>query len=101
MHIKDLPNQKGMFPMNYEDLMKLASTTVNRCFLCDAGDIEVMGCFVPGKDEAERYWPTKLKPNKTRTFWYGLCSRCDRMPKKQAAARVEERMEREARAARQ
>ena len=40
-------------------LMSIASTAVNECALCGAKDVEVMGCFVPGQSEAERYWPTK------------------------------------------
>jgi len=87
--------------MNADEMLVLAASTVNRCILCEASDVVVMGCFVPGSGEVERYSPIKPKPNKTRVMWYALCSRCDWLPKEKVAALVEERAERQARAARQ
>jgi len=87
--------------VNHESLLKQASTTVTECALCGAEYTAVMGCFVPEQGEAEHYWPAKLKRGKTRTLWYGLCSICETLPRRAAAFMVEERMERQARAARQ
>jgi len=95
------PSERITMSLTQEDMMRLASTTVNRCAICDVEDIEVLGCFMPPEDEAEQYYPVKLKPGKTRTLWYGLCSICEKLPRRAVACWVEEKMERQARAARQ
>jgi len=74
-----------------EEAFKLAKNNIKYCYLCEKEGIKFVGCFAPDD-------PTKLilgepAPGKIRTYWYGLCEECFKLPDK--AELVEKKMESE------
>jgi len=60
----------------------LAKDNVKCCYLCEKEEIEVMGCFVPDDPEEWEWISGKPALGKTRTYWYGLCEECFKLPDK-------------------
>ena len=77
--------------MKGQEAYEIAKNNVKCCFLCGEDKIEVLGCFVP--NDPTKWISGKPAPGKTRTFWYGLCGECFRLPDK--AKLVEKKMESE------
>ena len=66
--------------MKAQKAYKLARDNVKCCYLCGKEEIKVLGCCVP--DDPTKWISGKPAPGKTRTFWYGLCEECFKLPDK-------------------
>jgi len=76
--------------MNPREAYDLAAMNIQSCYLCGADDLKVLGCFTP---EEPALWPAgPPPPGKERSYWYGLCWACSRLP--DAATQVERKIQR-------
>ena len=77
--------------MKGQEAYEIAKNNIKFCYLCGVEEIKFLGCFVP--DYPTKWTPGKPASGKTRTFWYGLCEKCFKLPNK--AELVEKKMESE------
>ena len=66
--------------MKTQKAYELARDKIRHCYLCGKEEVNVLGCFVP--DDPTKWISGKPAPGKTRSFWYGLCEECFKLPDK-------------------
>lgn len=74
-----------------EEAFKLAKNNIKYCYLCGKEEIKVFGCCIP--NDPANWLLGEPAPGKARTYWYGLCEECFKLPDK--ARLVEKKMESE------